>query len=165
MYSFDIKFVDQIDNLPLSKLEEDLQLGALIKHQEYENNPPPADLFKGDNVDHMYVIDHDFYTLRKLKKDSFENNYRQAYLAYISGDWNSAQNYLTQCLEMNFEDGPCLALSEFMEKHKYAPPDGWLGYRDLDEKDAAPSMSFIKAGFDDDGGDEEEDLEDDDSLS
>lgn len=38
----------------------------------------------------MYVIDHDFYTLRKLKKDSFENNYRQAYLAYITGDWNSA---------------------------------------------------------------------------
>lgn len=66
---------------------------------------------------------------------------------------------------MNFEDGPCLALSEFMEKHKFAPPDGWLGYRDLDEKDAAPSMSFIKAGFEDDMGEEEEDLEDDDSLS
>ena len=59
-----------------------------------------------------------------------------------------------------------MALSEFMEKHKNSPPDGWLGYRDIDEKDAAPSMSFIKAGFEDEGleGDEE-DLGDDDSLS
>jgi hypothetical protein len=116
----------------------------------------------------MYTIDHDFYTLKKLKKDSFENNFRQAYLAYINGDWNSSLNYLTTCLEYNPEDGPALALTEYMEKHKCNPPDGWLGYRNLDEKDAAPSMSFIKAGFEDDGGEGgegEEDLDDDESLS
>jgi len=53
-----------------------------------------------------------------------------------------------------------------MEKHKFQCPDGWLGYRDLDEKEQAPSMSFIKAGFEDDGGeDNDEEIEDDDSLS
>ena len=57
---------------------------------------------------------------------------------------------------MNSEDGPSLALSEFMEKYKNEPPDGWLGYRDIDAKDAAPSMSFIKAGFEDDAEVEEE---------
>ena len=43
-----------------------------------------------------------------------------------------------------------------MEKYKNEPPDGWLGYRDIDAKDAAPSMSFIKAGFEDDAEVEEE---------
>jgi hypothetical protein len=57
--------VDAIDNLPPSKLEEDLQLGALIKHPEFENNPPPADMFKGEAVDYMYMIDYDFYLLKK----------------------------------------------------------------------------------------------------
>ena len=114
----------------------------------------------------MYVIDHDFFTLKKQKKDVFENNFRQAYANYQNGDWNSAQNYITQCLEVNNEDGPCFALREFMEKNKNTPPDGWLGYRDIDAKDAAPSMSFIKAGFEDDGaGGDEDEMEDDDSLS
>lgn len=123
-------------------------------------------MFKGEAVDYMYVIDHDFYTLKKQKKDAFENNFRQAYLTYINGDWNSSQNYLTQCLEFNPDDGPSLALAEFMEKNKNIPPDGWLGYRDIDQKDAAPSMSFIKAGFEDDLGEgEDEEIEDDDSLS
>lgn len=81
-------------------------------------------------------------------------------------DWNSAQNYVTQCLEIKNDDGPCLALSEFMEKHKNIPPDGWLGYRDIDEKDAAPSMSFIREGFEDNiVGDDEEEPDDDDSSS
>ena len=56
------------------------------------------------NVDQMYVIDHDFYTLKKQKRDAFENNFRSAYLSYINGgkikiiiliDWNTAQNYIT----------------------------------------------------------------------
>ena len=67
---------------------------------------------------------------------------------------------------MNMEDGPSLALSDFMEKHKNTPPDGWLGYRDIDEKDAAPSMSLFKTGFDEGLIDEnEEEMLDDDNDS
>jgi hypothetical protein len=114
----------------------------------------------------MFQIDHDFYTIKKQKRESLEINYRQAYQAYFNANWQEAQNYLTQCLEINPDDGPSLALSEYMEKHKNAPPDGWLGYRNIDEKDAAPSMSFIKAGFEDEGeGGEEDEINDDDSLS
>lgn len=97
----------------------------------------------------MYVIDHDFFTFNKNKKKEFENNFRQAYINYLNGDWHTSQNFITACLEVNNEDGPSLALSEFMDKYKNYPPEGWLGYRDIDAKDAAPSMSFIKAGFDD----------------
>ena len=53
-----------------------------------------------------------------------------------------------------------------MEKHKDIPPEEWPGFRDIDEKEAAPSMSFIKPEFDDemiDGDDEE--IGDDESLS
>lgn len=40
---------------------------------------------QGDNVDYMYVIDHDFYTIRRQKKDTFEINFRSAYHAYVNG--------------------------------------------------------------------------------
>jgi hypothetical protein len=30
-----------------------------------------------------------------------------------------------------------------MERHKNKAPDDWEGYRDIDEKDAEPSMSFM----------------------
>ena len=52
-----------------------------------------------------------------------------------------------------------------MEKHKNIPPEGFEGYRDIDEKDAAPSMSFMKPAFDDEMDDDNEELDDDDSLS
>jgi hypothetical protein len=114
----------------------------------------------------MFVIDYDFYTIKKQRREALDINFRQAYQEYVNGNWNTSQNYLTQCLEINPDDGPSLALAEYMEKHKNSPPDGWLGYRDIDEKDAAPSMSFIKAGFEDEGdGGEEDEINDDDSLS
>jgi hypothetical protein len=53
-----------------------------------------------------------------------------------------------------------------MEKLKNIPPTEWDGYRDIDEKDAAPSMSFMKPAFDDELMDEDnEELDDDESLS
>lgn len=41
------------------------------------------------------------------------------------------------------EDGPCIAMIEFMERHNNRAPDGWEGFRDIDEKDPEPSMSFM----------------------
>lgn len=53
-----------------------------------------------------------------------------------------------------------------MEKYKNQPPEAWPGYRNIDEKDAAPNLDFIKAGFDDEiMDDDNEELDDDDSLS
>lgn len=81
-------------------------------------------------------------------------------------DWNNAQNRITQCLEIFSEDGPSLALSDYMEKYKNIPPENWPGYRDFDEKEAAPNMDLFKAGFDDEIMDEDnEELDDSDSLS
>jgi hypothetical protein len=50
-----------------------------------------------------------------------------------------------------------------MEKHKNMPPDGWMGYRNIDEKDAAPSLSFMN-DFDDNGDEDDEDEDDEESL-
>ena len=53
-----------------------------------------------------------------------------------------------------------------MGRNKDIPPEGWEGYRDIDEKDAAPSLSFLKPAFDDEMMDEDnEELDDDESLS
>lgn len=63
------------------------------------------------------------------------------------------------------DDGPCLALSDYMEKYKNIPPETWPGYRDIDEKEAAPNLEMFKA-FDDEIMDEgEEDFDEDESAS
>jgi hypothetical protein len=51
------------------------------------------------------------------------------------------------------EDGPFMALSEFMERNNNKAPDDWSGYRNIDEKDPEPSMSFMHL---EDGADEDE---------
>ena len=72
---------------------------------------------------------------------------------------------MNNCLEIAPEDGPSQAMSDYIEKYKNIPPDTWPGYRDVDEKEAAPSLDFIKAGFDDEMMDEDnEELDDDDSA-
>ena len=89
-----------------------------------------------------------------------------AYKIYvICIDWSSALISLQLCLDKVPDDGPCLAMKEYIEKKKN-PPDGWLFSRDIDEIEAAPSMSEIRDGFegDDIEGEENQD-EDDDSSS
>ena len=114
----------------------------------------------------MFQIDHDFYHLKKNRNENFESLFKVFYQHYVEGDWIRAQEILTQCLNINSDDGPCLTLNEYMERLKNIPPDEWEGYRDIDEKDAAPSMSFMKPAFDDELMDgEDEELDDDESLS
>jgi len=58
-----------------------------------------------------------------------------------------------------------LAISEFMEKHKGVSPETWLGSRNIDEKEEAPSLSFARPNFDEELlDDENEEIEDGDSL-
>jgi hypothetical protein len=38
----------------------------------------------------MFQIDHDFYTIKKQKRESLEINYRQAYQAYFNANWQEA---------------------------------------------------------------------------
>ncbi len=47
------------------------------------------------NVDHMFVIDYDFYTIKKQRREALDINFRQAYQEYVNGNWNTSQNYLT----------------------------------------------------------------------
>ena len=52
---------------------------------------------------------------------------------------------------------------QFMERHNNKAPDDWSGYRNIDEKDPDPSMSFMhnEEGMDDDEDDEEREQESD----
>lgn len=57
-------------------------------------------------------------------------------------------------------------MSDFMERFKNIAPNSWEGYRDIDEKDAAPSLDFIRAAFEDEiMDDDNEELDNDESLS
>lgn len=149
IYSYDIKFTDAIDNLPLSKVDEHDIIGGLVRTNNAMVGPDGAEIPKikivDTNVDQMYIIDYDFQVVKNQKKEAFENNFRLFYQNYRTGEWPIAQNFISICLDVPTfnEDGPCVALSEFMERHKNKAPDDWEGFRNIDEKDAEPSMSFM----------------------
>jgi hypothetical protein len=83
---------------------------------------------------------------------------------FILPDWEAAQKKLTACLEMHNDESTCLAMSEFMEQCKDLAPSDWPGYRNIDFKEAAPSMSFSRPPFDEDN-DDDEDIDENESLS
>jgi hypothetical protein len=68
IYSYDIKFTDAIDNLPLSKVEEHDIIGGLVRTNNAMVDPDGAEVPKikivDSNVDQMYIIDYDFYVVK-----------------------------------------------------------------------------------------------------
>ncbi|CDW71083.1 adenylyl cyclase [Stylonychia lemnae] len=159
IYTFDLNYTEAIDSL--SNQQEGYELGGLVKHQEFET----FDISKEEGVSYMFQIDHDFLSFKKSKKPQLEEEYRKAYRFYLDKQWSDAYQCLNTCLEISPEDGPSQAMSDYIEKHKNFAPENWPGYRDVDEKEAAPSLDFIKAGFDDEMMDEGEEELDDDASS
>jgi len=87
----------------------------------------------------VFKIDFDFYEHIKNRNPIFEAEFKLAYQSYIVGDWIRSQDHITRCLELKEDDGPCLAISDFMEqRHKNIVPDNWEGYRNIDEKEEPP---------------------------
>lgn len=169
IYCCDIKFTETIDNLPLSKQEEHDVIGGLIRANIPIAGSEEADVPKmkiiDSKVNEMFGIDYDFLNVKSQRKEAFENNFRSFYQSYKKGDWNTAMMFVSACRDVPTyaEDGPCIALSDYIERFHRVAPDDWIGYRNIDEKDAEPSLSFMNN--DENEGDEETENEgqDDDS--
>lgn len=65
---------------------------------------------------------------------AFFQKWAQAFGAYVSGNWGSAAEQLTQVSEMVGGDGPAKTLLEFLAQCGNKAPADWRGFRALTEK-------------------------------
>ena len=107
IYTFDMSF----ENKGIQGIPEDHEIGELIKLQEYESIN--IESFKNKGVDYMFTLDSDIVGLQEHILE-FGPLFRQAFLHYISGKWNDAYIAFVRCLELWEEDGPSIALQQFM---------------------------------------------------
>lgn len=86
----------------------------------------------------LFRNDADFSSLRKNFDKTFSNLWKDAYGAYISGDWSQAHQLLKDCQQMNPEDGPTKTIMNVIEttcvRPGYNAPANWQGFRSLTEK-------------------------------
>lgn len=59
---------------------------------------------------YLYCKDNFIRELRKYVDSELERKFKEAYTAYIDGDWTIAKKYLDRCLNYNLNDRPTLTL-------------------------------------------------------
>ena len=86
----------------------------------------------------VFKNDADFNDLRKKHDKEFGKLWKEAYTAYIAGDWTLAHLMLSEGQEMSPDDGPTKTLLGVIERMSIGPaytaPEDWQGWRSLTEK-------------------------------
>lgn len=95
---------------------EDHIVGDLIKLEQYENIN--IESFKNKSVDYMFTLDSDIVGLQQHIQE-FNPIFRQAFKAYIKGDWTEAYENIDRCLELWDNDGPTKALQKYMSYYHF----------------------------------------------
>lgn len=84
----------------------------------------------------MYVefdLDQDIGQMRRRYTIEFLQLFHMGYQNYSHGEWQVARRLLDNARTMlrGVEDGPCLALMHFMDRHGFKAPAWWQGVREL----------------------------------
>ena len=103
LYTFDLSF----QNHEQQRLNEDHEVGDLIKLEQYENIN--IESFKNKSVDYMFTLDSDIVGLQQHIME-FNPIFRQAFRSYVKGDWNEAFENIDRCIELWDNDGPTKCL-------------------------------------------------------
>ena len=86
----------------------------------------------------VFRNDADFTDLRKNFNKEFAANWKEAYTAYIEGDWSKAHRLLKDGQEIVPDDGPTKTILKVIETNCVRPgynaPESWQGWRALTEK-------------------------------
>jgi hypothetical protein len=104
-------------------------IGALIKLTELAS--VNVESFEHQGVDYVFTLDSDLVLLQRGFTHSFYSEFRNAYAAYVGGDWGECLTMLGNCLTQRSEDGPTLALKAIIDEQKGKPPEDWPGCRPL----------------------------------
>lgn len=156
IFTYDVFPPDELSEEVKQQREENMDLGAFIKHSDFENE----DLnFTANNVpvEQVFTLDHDFVSMQRKRNDNYEQNAHVMLQNYLDGDWVGAQGYINNILETRKDDPIANAFLGYMEKKGFMMPDGWKGVRNIDEKEKVPDMDDMRDGFDDDDSISEDD--------
>jgi hypothetical protein len=89
----------------------------------------------------VFEKDADLVALRSHVTEDFMVTFNTGVNSYLHGDWAAAREALEKSDRMMREaapslggDGPSVTLLRFMCSHKWIPPAGWKGYRELQMK-------------------------------
>jgi class 3 adenylate cyclase len=90
-------------------------------------------------IDQFFTNDEDMVAMRKGYTSSFFQIFEKGVLNYEAGEWEIAHAAIEKANQiyrtaLNEEDGPGLALMNFMAATNKCPPEGWHGYRELSDE-------------------------------
>lgn len=126
VYTYDLSFSNQDTMI----VPDEHEIGDLIKLAEYETIN--IESFKNKGVDYMFTLDSDLVGLQQHIQE-FNPIFRQAFKAYVQGEWEQAAENVERCLELWDTDGPTKALQYYMQFYKFNAPSQWGGCRDIEE--------------------------------
>ena len=121
--------------------DERVEYEELLDRKKTEQKEAKKDLKmriagKIDSPYELLVKDGEIAMLRKnsdrRKTREFNETFHNAFLAYKSGDWQTAVEKLNQCKVMFPNDGPTHSLYQYIESMNCHPPPNWEGVRDLE---------------------------------
>jgi hypothetical protein len=72
--------------------------------------------------------------MRKSYNPAFAKKFKEGYQYYRKGDWATAEDIFSQCLNINAADGPTKNLKLYIERCNGRAPQGWVGVRELTDK-------------------------------
>ena len=121
--------------------QEDHVIGQLILLEEFSS--ANIDAYKSKSPDYMFTTDADIAALHK-GADEILSPYKEGLAGYISGDWESAGEWIEQVQGISPNDGPSRVLLQLMESYNFAAPEAWKGYRNIDE--SIPEQVFEEGG-------------------
>ena len=142
IYCFDVFPSDPLEEE--QKPEDDTPNGPYIKSIDFEGQDTSF-LEKQGGLQYVYEIDHDFVCIKKHRsvRNEFYDVFAKAVDLYIEGDWDGALKCLGHAAAHWRDDGPTAWMTGFIEKStSRMPPEGWIGVRDLDLKQMAPTTDF-----------------------
>ena len=105
-------------------------LGKLIKLAKLEC--VNVENFQHRGVEYMFILDSDIKGLQEGISPHLRDTFRHAYVDYISGQWEDANSFLDKTLSYLPDDGPSLAIKDFIKQNNGKPPEEWSRSRELE---------------------------------
>lgn len=169
LWSYDIKEImplveeedEEEENNGINEEKAQRQIGVFIQHEDFNpdalGSEVPEEMYKDlDDIQKVFVMDHDFVCLQKQRNEEFENMYMKGLESYIQGDWMQAQQAFNFCLDLMKDDGPLDHMLKLMDKTKAIPPELWNGGLNWDLKAVPPEIDFLDLNDEDESGGSEE---------
>eukprot|EP00929_Paragymnodinium_shiwhaense_P007140 TRINITY_DN111088_c0_g1_i1.p1 TRINITY_DN111088_c0_g1~~TRINITY_DN111088_c0_g1_i1.p1 ORF type:complete len:1002 (+),score=175.31 TRINITY_DN111088_c0_g1_i1:91-3096(+) len=108
-----------------------------FKARQFLESEKQTKMSRHTSIDEHFYGNDDIEEMRRHYSVEFKQIFSMGFTNYSEGEWQVARRLLSRAkqLSVNAEDGPCIALLDFMEQYQFKAPDDWAGVRQLVEGD------------------------------